>query len=513
MQQSLSLNLKTPPAFYQRQHCWLINPYRVFLGIIAIISISGCEADSKQSTVGAKIFTGVSLNLRCSDQGFGEVLSPAVQSWATRTGAKVHILLEAMTPDDNTDVGVISVPELGGWAERDSLTPVPAAIRAPDHPFQWNGLFPVYREQLIEWGGQARALPLAGDGFVVVYRTDRLKDPQFFATFQALFARKPGNPTTWEELANIATAFAKLDGKPSMGPLTNAELATLFFQNAACHDRIAQNESSSNKAEGDLGSLSFEFELSTGKPRLTTPAFVAAARWLEGLAANHCFAPAAQGTDSSAAAALGRNQAMIAVLSLGQLAHLPRENGKIPDHFALAPLPGTRTTLDPAKGQLVLRPAANYLPYLAGGRLGVVRKSCTNSTAAFDLLAELGGPTRSLEILASVGLGAGPFRNSHLDHDKLSIWYGYDFDADRTDQLRNALLSYVNLEAKNPAYGLRGPDQAPLNSLVASAMGKIAGGTPAETALHQLVEEWQQHDAETPAETLLRWRKRAAGLN
>jgi ABC-type glycerol-3-phosphate transport system substrate-binding protein len=477
----------------------------------------GCGDDSNPTASITKPFTGVSLNLRCPDREFAEALSPAARSWAERTGAKIAIQVEPMVSGDSADIGIIDVPEFGTWADRGDLKPVPPSLRTQDNPYQWTGLLPVYREQLIVWGGQAQAIPLAGDGSVIVYRADRLKDPTFIAKFKSQVGREPADPSTWEEFAAIAAVFAALDGKPSLPALTNSELATLFFRIAACHDNLAQHESMQTKLGGGLESLSFQFDLTNGNPRLTDPAFVESARWLADLTAKKCLPPPAAGTTSDPAAAFAKNQAMIAVLSLAQLAQFPRENGAIPERFGIAAMPGTRTAFDPEKQRLVLLPgrSQNYIPYFSGGKLGVVRTRCSDSTAAFDLLAELGGPTRSLEIISAAALGAGPFRTSHLDHDRLPIWYGYGFEASRSDRLRAALLQYVNLETKNPTCGLRGPDQAELYTAAGNAMGKIASGTgkPVEAELRQLQDDWKQIDKKTPDEIRLKQRKMAAGLN
>ena len=154
-------------------------------------------------------------------------------------------------------------------------------------------------------------------------------------------------------------------------------------------------------------------------------------------------------------------------MTLEQLAKLPRENGAVPNRFGLAALPGTREFLDPDKGKLVAAAVPNYIPYFAGGRIAVVRTRCTNAEAAFDLLAELGGPARSLEFLSTPELGAGPFRVSHLERDHLSIWYGYGFDAGRTKILQDALRHYVQQDVKAPVFGLRGPDQKALSAAAA----------------------------------------------
>lgn len=417
-----------------------------------------------------------------------------------------------MLRDDNTDIGVIGVPDLGRWAEKGELASVPASIRAADHPFQWAGLLPEYREQLISWGGQVQAIPLAGDGFVILFLADRLKDAKFVAEFRAQFGSRPIAPTTWEEFADIAAVLAKIDGKPSLPLMTADELAALFFRVAACHDRAARMESFKDKstAAGGVGVLAFQFDLSTGQPRLPSPAFQAAANWLADLAKRKCLPTPTPSATSDPAQALAHDGASIAIVSLAQLARLPRDNGAISERLAIAPVPGARRVVDPASGRLEERANPNYIPYFAGGRLGVVRARCPHTAAAFDLLADLGGPVRSQEVIASTQLGAGPFRTAHLEHDRMHLWYGYGFDPARTDSLRIALQHYVEQEIKNPTYGLRGPDEAPLNAATASVTGKIASGA-ANAGLNQLMDEWKQLDAKEPAATLLKWRRHAAG--
>ena len=149
----------------------------------------------------------------------------------------------------------------------------------------------------------------------------------------------------------------------------------------------------------------------------------------------------------------------------------------------------------------------------AGGRLGVVRTRCPSPDAAFELLADLGGPTRSLETLGSAGLGAGPFRTAHLERDRLQVWYPYGFDADRSKALQDALRQYARQDV-NPVFGLRGPDQAALSAAAADALAKLAAGqTSAGDAVKQLAAAWNEIDSKTPKEQRLRWRRLAAGQN
>jgi multiple sugar transport system substrate-binding protein len=508
MQQSVCSNPHSRPHFPRPPRPSLLA------GLLGLAMLTGCAGDADKTAAPTGRFAGATLTIACGDSEFAEAITPAVRSWAERTGATVTIRTGAMTAADDSDIGIIPASDLGYWAELGELVPVPPHLRAADHPFQWTGLLPAYRELLIEWGGQARALPLAGDGFVVVYRADRLADPKFVEAFRARFGRPPAAPATWEEFADLAVGFAAFDGKPSLPPLSGPELTDLFFRVAACMDRRALEDAAVARGGGGVGSLAFQFDLTTGEPRLTAPGFRAAADWLGSLADGKSFAPAPPaGTAAESAAALGDGRAALAVLSLAQLAHLPRENGEVPARFGLMPLPGSRRYFDHQKGELVTTSTPNYIPYFAGGRLGVVRTRCPHPEAAFDLLAELGGPARSLELVGNPALGAGPFRTAHLDRDQHLIWLGYGLDEERSRALRDAMQQYVRQEVKNPVAGLHGPDQGPLTAAAAEVLPRIAAGNPPAATLEELQASWQRIDEQTPKDERLRWRKFAAGLN
>ena len=273
-----------------------------------------------------------------------------------------------MTPGDDTDVGILTVAEVGAWADRGELARVASTLRLADHPFQWTGVLPIYREQLSEWGGQAQAVPLAGDGSVIVYRADRLADAKFIAAFRKTLGRNPDVPTSWEEFADLAIQFSRFSGHPSLPAMTGHETADLFCRIAACYDRPA----TSNPMAGREGMLSLLFDVKTAAPRLNAPAFAATGAWFARLAAGKCFAsPIPEGKKSDPVAALN-DGALLGVLTLADLARLPRENGMVPARFGIAALPGTKQCYDPGKGMISLT-APNYIPYFADGRLGVVR--------------------------------------------------------------------------------------------------------------------------------------------
>jgi ABC-type glycerol-3-phosphate transport system substrate-binding protein len=480
---------------------------------LSLAVLTGCDPTPTPTTP-PKPYSGIALTLRCPDPVFTDAIRPAVHSWAERTGATVTLLTQPMTIGDATDIGIISMAELGEWADRDQLASVPAHLRAGDHPYQWSGILPAYREQVIEWGGQARALPLTGDGVVVVYRADRLTDPKFVEYFRQTHGRLPGPPASWDEFADLAAAWTTLDNSPSLPALSGADLAQLYFRVAACYDRVAVNDAALARRGNRRDDLAFQFDLATGEPRLGAPSFTAAAHWLAELVRRKCLPPnPTEGPASDPVAALANGRAALAVLSLEQLARLPHPSAPKAPRWAIAPLPGTRQYLDPEKGALIPAATPNYIPYFDGGRLGVVRNQSPNQAAAFDLLAELGGPARSLELLSNPALGAGPFRVTHLDRDRLMLWLAYGFDAEQTKALRDALELFVRQEVKNPVYGLRSPDQGPLRAATAATLPNLTTGAPADTVAAQLLTRWRQLDEPTPREVRLRWRRLAAGLN
>src|SRR5262245_2845066 len=84
----------------------------IVLGISALAFGAGCSSDPAGS-VGEKPapLSGISLVIRAEDPAIVACLTPAAQSWATRTGARVELHSSGMTPGDDSDIGILSVPQ------------------------------------------------------------------------------------------------------------------------------------------------------------------------------------------------------------------------------------------------------------------------------------------------------------------------------------------------------------------------------------------------------------------
>jgi ABC-type glycerol-3-phosphate transport system substrate-binding protein len=493
-----------------------VLPRVALVAAVVLGGLAGCDAPPLTDPRGVpKPYEGVRLTVSCPDAAFAEAIAPIANTWGVRTGAVVTVAPAPMTPTDASDVGVIPTGALGEWGEAGLLAPVPNKVRTGEQ-YQWQGLLPPYAERLSEWGGQTLAVPLTGDGYVLVYRADRFAEKAPADEFRARYGHAPGAPATWEEFADLAELFARLDKRPSLPPLPSDpdRLFDLFCRVAASSDRPALNDAElAARTAGDRDALAFQFSVVTGRPRIQTDGFQTAARWLDRLRTARALPAPAPGGSDDPVAALADGRAVLALLTLDQLARLPRENGTVAARFGLASVPGTRTYRDPerpkgASAQL------NYVPYFSGGRLGVVRTRCPNPDAAFDLLAELGGPARSAELIATPGLGAGPTRGAHLDRDRLVLWLGYGFDPDRSKLLQDVLRQNVGQTVKNPTFGPRGPDRDALARAAAEPLRKLAAGTASPgDALKQIEAGWDAIDANVPPATLIRWRQRGAGLN
>jgi ABC-type glycerol-3-phosphate transport system substrate-binding protein len=513
-----------PPIPHNRHIFSVPTRTGYLLGLIALltlVSLIGCTTPPPPPP--PKQYENQVFTLRCPDAAFADAITPIIRQWEIRTGAKVTLRREVMTSADDTDIAIISAGSLGEWGEQGLLAPVPEELKRSENSFQWFTLLPAYGERLVEWGGQTLAVPLTGDGFVIVYRTDRFADPTTKAEFAKRDPRGLVAPKTWQEFADVAVFFAERDKKPSLPalPTDPDRYFDLFCRVASSADRRALGdlEIAAQAAHGrDV--MAFQFAVTTGKPRLQAFGFQEAAKWLERLQTTGAIPTLPPGGSDDPVAALAEDRAVLAVLSLDQLSRLPREKGMVPKRFGIAGIPGSNRYFNRDTGQPVTIPNTNaipnYVPHFSGGRLGVVRSQCKNMKTAFELVAELGSSARSSEYVATPGLGAGPIRDLHLNPDRLIVWLGYGFDEERSKTLQEAMRHYIGESVKNPTLGLRGPDRAALIPAAVGPLRQIGNGPKplsALDAINQAEAAWQTLDAKQSEQTLIRWRHRAVGLN
>jgi ABC-type glycerol-3-phosphate transport system substrate-binding protein len=447
----------------------------------------------------AKPFDGVLVRVACPDPTVAELFKRHVTAWSNRTGGKVEVVPREFADLPTADVGVIAPAELARFAEAGELAPVPESILARGGDYRWDNLLKVFREKLLVWDGKAYALPLLAESFVCLYRDHLFADPKHREAFAKQF---PGEqlapPADWEQYAHAAEYFAGALGGPSLTPLpADAHgLDREYYVVASAIARLGMPESElknvtlDDKLSAEL--FSFHYDKSDGKPRITTPGFVAALEWLQGV---QKYRPA--GSAAEPWRAFRDGKAVLALADLREVAACQEPGSPVRDKFGVTGVPGSTVvySFDGKKGHSTGGP--NLVPYLgAGGRFGVVRKSSKAEAAAWDLLAHLSGPVVSQEVLMETAWGGGPFRYAHTDRDNRTTWSGYGLKRVPTQGLIDAIRLWASPGVINPVLRLRTPDeQAHLDAMVEELRPALEKGGDAGAALKAAKAKWQAIDA------------------
>jgi multiple sugar transport system substrate-binding protein len=431
---------------------------------------------------------GVVLTAAVSDPADADLLRQLARSWGTRSGAEVRIT--DVPWDGTTDIGLIRAAEMPRWAEAGQLREGPAALKSANDPYRWDDLIPVYPDRLLTWGQRTYALPVAGEGMVLVYRKD---------AFDGKAGRPAEPPATWDDLAGYGNA--EFRGQKYLPPLPAAadRLQAEFFAAAACYDRLAVGRLAPGERIQE-SFFAFQFDPTTGAPRLT-------ARSFEKVADLYRRMQAARSTAADAATAFRTGEAKVGVLSLAELGQLGAD---VAEKLGVAPLPGTRITFD-ADGQEQPTPqgTVNRVPYVGwGARLGVVSANCADPAAAWDFFADAGLPDRTaLELISAPRWGAGPYRTSQLETKAQPRWYAYGLTANDTERLTSALRDNLGLGVQNYRLRLRTPNQHDLTAALDAELRKtIRGETSPAAALKAANDRWAEIIRRQPA---AEWQKQA----
>jgi ABC-type glycerol-3-phosphate transport system substrate-binding protein len=426
---------------------------------------AGCiERPSTIDPVPARPYEGVTLRLAATDPADRVLLSQLTRGWAVRTGADVHVVDEIW--DGNADLGLIPVAELGRWAEAGQLAAAPGGLKLAGNPYRWDDLFPAYNNRLTNWGEQTYALPIIAEGMVLVYRKD---------LFDGKEGRPSSPPADWADLSTYRQAFGEHYLPPL--PASPDQLAAEFLTAAACYDRQAVGRVSPEDLIREGGRFfAFQFDPTTGEPRLEAPAFQHVARLFNEMTPRRC-------QKADAIEAFKSGEAKVGILSLAELARI---GPNISDKLGVAPLPGARSVFD-AAGELKpnQQDTVNRVPYVGwGGRLGVVSTRCANPAAAWELLAELGMPDRAaIDLIADSRWGAGPYRISQLESRARPRWFGFGLSAVETDRLTAALHDNLGRGVQNYRIRMRTPNHRELDAALDQELRKTLEGTePADMA-------------------------------
>jgi len=480
------------------------------VAMLLVAALGGCRPPLPREVPKPRPFAGMTVRVACADPAYAVELARRGKVWGVRTGGTLTL----ETDWTKADAAILPPKRLGGLAAAGGLMTRPTVLSDRDNPLRWSEVLPAFQENLCNWGRRPVAVPVAGDGFVLVYRTDRFADPKAAAAHRARHQRELDPPRTWEDLRAVADTFFSLDGKPSLPPLPSdpAGAAVALNRVAACYDRSAgagQLTKPEEQPPPTGSAFRFQVDADTAAPRLTAPSFVAAFGWFHDTAK---FRPPAGDPRD----ALVNGSAVAAILSLQDVAKLPKGPGGLVDpRFAVAPIPGAAVWYGPDGKPNPAAGGRNYVPLLgAGGQLGVVFERTTVGEATWDFLTDWSGPDGADNTLGDLTLGAGPFRYSHLSmSEKAARWQRYGFDTQRTGQLARALAAFADPQVREPVCPIRTPDYAAREAILADAVRQAATGklTGAQAAA-EAQKAWLAQDAKTPQEELLKWNRHAVGL-
>ncbi|HEY8506473.1 MAG TPA: extracellular solute-binding protein [Gemmataceae bacterium] len=478
------------------------------LAAAALTAPAGCDLNpSLAPPERTKPLAGRTVRVACPDPVMRQILERHGRIWSAETGATLAVEDVPFADAPSCDLGVIAPVDFARLAEAGQLEPVPPRLQEPGPPYHWSTVLPVYRDKLLAWGREVLALPVVGEGRVFVYRSDLFADRAHRDAFREKHGRDLAPPVTWEDVEACAAYFTEALGRPALPPLpAGAEaLEQAFFTVAAPYDRqeFAKSEliEMSRSEEQAAALFSFHYDLQTVQPRLTAPAFVHALEWFR---RTRPYRPPQPADDPSGAFRDGT--AVMGVVPLAALAEFQAEGSEVRDRFGIARLPGAEFYFEYRTGRKTPLRRTNHMPYLGGGGwLGVVRKGSPEAEAAFDLLAYLGTPETSAEIVSNPAWGAGPTRSTHTDTSNRGYWLGYRLDEERTGQLLEALRAQNPTALGNPVARLRTPT-APehIRALAEVLRPAITEGGDALAALREAKAAWRKLDEPLPEGELRR---------
>lgn len=474
-------------------------------------------------------YHGVTLRVS-APPGAAELVRVQSRAWAGRQEARVEVIESpAEKPTEGADVWVVPPAVLPRWAAAGRLLTVPPALTERGGKFDWNGLLPLYREQLLAWDKKAFGLPLAGEAPVCVYRADLFASKEHQDKFRAWAAARQSRvefrpPASWEEFATLAEFFRDHhpSGKPSPSlpplPADPAALDRLYYQVAASFARRAIRQDENQPADplaelfafhyelkpgapriatpGLVGALellaqlfSFQYQPRPGTPRVATPGFVAA---LELLARLQACRPA--GVSAEPEKAFLEGGAALAVTGAWVLMEAQKRPA-LRDKVGVTAVPGSTVYYTPSGEEKSLKEGVNRVPYLGGaGWLAAVPGSSRQSEAAWDLLADLAGPARAGQAALEPRFGGGPTRAEQVRRER---WDSFDLDAARSLALKEAVGRTMMPDGlKNPVVCLRIPEEADHRAVMDAALRRVLldKADPAK-ALEGVARGWAELDA------------------
>ncbi|SDK06015.1 extracellular solute-binding protein [Aliiruegeria lutimaris] len=398
------------------------------------------------------------------------------------SGLYGEIMIGFVTGRETADVLIFPAAWLPDFAPY--LSSVPQALI--DSPLV-RGIHPAYRDTLMRWQGQWKAVTLDGDLHMGAYRRDLFEAPEAMAGFERAYGRPLAPPRSWTEYGELAAFFRDW---PAPG---GGALAGSFEASAEGGQRLWYlfSHAAAYTAHPDHAGHFF-FDPETMTPEIDNPAWRRALR--EYLAAVSTARPRTDGgpgLDShgvrSAFAAGGAAMA-IDWTDIGLVATDP-EGSAITSDVGFFVLPGSQEVWNPATKRWDRLDAPRPVPFLAfGGWIAAVPLGSRNPEAAWDFIAWMAAPERADQDVTDGASGFNPYRLSQFED--FERWAGLMGERQAREYLG---VLRESLSSPQTARDLRIPGYPAYMSALDRWIGRVIAGEvlPAE-ALAAAAVEWDQ---------------------
>jgi multiple sugar transport system substrate-binding protein len=452
----------------------------VSLAAMAILGLGiGCRSQKPAAPPRpAPRWPDVTVRIACPPGPVRKLMETHAKTWARDNGAT--LTLDA--PEDACDVVAFSPPDLPTWAAANRLRTLPdASITA--------AFLPLYRSRLLLWDGRSYALPLLGDGLLCVYRADVFADRNLQSAFKEKHQRDLAPPETWDEFVQIAAWMAEKRGRPSLPPLPGDEIRLDRALGSMAAPLTVRAVTGSLKSRSDddpnrSAVFSFQYDATTGEPRIASPGFVAAADLLRQLNPY-------RSKKVDLLASFRDDEAVMEIVTLHELGRITKVDSM---RWGVTRVPGSGRVFAPGSAPEGL---INVVPYVgSSGAFGAVPTDSKCPDAAFDLLTYLCGEMVSQEVVHDPTFGCGPFRDAHLNKQS-NGWFAYGLDEANTTRLREILRETADPRLDNPGIALRIPNQATHRKALVNALRRILSGNDDPSAIFKEADsQWRALDGD-----------------
>ncbi len=459
--------------------------YSIFAGFLSIGFLSGCGSSEQPKAAFSPTQPISKTNAPLAVSRLPISLQKELQGWLEIQAIRMGLTLEWTEPE-KADLAWLTPPQLlesmNISTKKSTFAPVPEEWIRPRSPLRFEDLIPWIKDHTISWKKIPFALPVSGEGFVLVYRKDLLAD---------LRSKEPslpmGPPSSWTEFQHLAQTLSKQfpNLKAGFSPLgftpEDKERLFLMIHASIAARAIPVNEKTDEAPESTL--FGYLYDLKTGAFQPGQNATSEAAKIWAGLAPLAPKVPTVtysiQTPTPTEMFLAGETALGILPLSvLAKAATHPHLVGKI----GIGPIPGSMIHAD-SSGKLVKTNSPNYRPMLgSAGLLAAVRADSPNAEKAWTFAAVLASPPG--EFFALNNQTAGATRNDQVLRLR---WDRFNLDAQTTVALREILREQLLGSAiKNAAPYPRRPDGSDRTALLSQLLDQLKG----DASVQSFHEDW-----------------------